>query len=184
MARYAAGDEIAFEPLCALLAPRVRAFFLRSFSDVAVAEALVQTTFLRLKGERASYRQTGRSLKAWLFGIAASVRRDELRRRYGLPGETGEADLERAETGFASDAGPALGTDGCASRTDAARAAIARLPESQRIIVHLYGHEGLTFEEIAEALGTAPEVVRSRARVAYQRLQAELRTYLRSNGAQ
>jgi RNA polymerase sigma-70 factor (ECF subfamily) len=68
------------------------------------------------------------------------------------------------------------------SRTDAARIAVARLPESQRIVVHLYGYEGLTFEQIAEVLGTTAEAVRARASAGYQRLQAELKGYLRSSG--
>jgi hypothetical protein len=57
MARHAAGDEIAHEPLCAPLAPRVSAFFPRSFSDVVeVAEAAVPATFLRMKAARAADR--------------------------------------------------------------------------------------------------------------------------------
>src|SRR5215468_11309704 len=98
MARYAAGDDVAFQRLFALLAPRVRAFFLRSFSDASVADDLMQTTFLRLHRARASYRQD-LPLKPWVFTIAASVRRDELRRRYRLPPHVGEAELEQAESG-------------------------------------------------------------------------------------
>jgi len=53
MARYAAGDLVAFQRLFALLAPRIRVFFLRSFSeDAAVAEDLTQTTFLKLHRAR------------------------------------------------------------------------------------------------------------------------------------
>ena len=68
------------------------------------------------------------------------------------------------------------------SGAEAARVAIARLPESQRVILHLYRQEGLSFEQIAEVLGTTPEAVRSRASAAYQKLQVELRPYLRANG--
>ena len=37
MARYVGGDELAFRQLFALLAPKLRAFFLRSFIDPALA---------------------------------------------------------------------------------------------------------------------------------------------------
>src|ERR1700722_10824656 len=92
MARYAAGDEVAFRDLFALLAPKLRAFFFRSFVDAALADDLTQTTFLKLHRARASYCPE-LPLKPWLFTIAASVRRDELRRIYRLPPHVGEAAL-------------------------------------------------------------------------------------------
>ena len=55
MARYAAGDDVAFRELFALLAPKLRAFFLRSFVDPALADDLTQTTFLKLHRARAAY---------------------------------------------------------------------------------------------------------------------------------
>jgi RNA polymerase sigma-70 factor (ECF subfamily) len=174
MARYAAGDEVAFQRLFALLAPRVRAFFLRSFSDATVADDLMQTTFLRLHRARASYRQD-LPLKPWVFTIAASVRRDELRRRYRLPPHVGEPELEQAESTLVEtppDNG--VGDD----RTDAVRAAVMRLPESQRVVLHLHCYEGLTFEQIGQALGTTCGAVRVRASRAYERLREELRPYL------
>src|SRR5262245_33602140 len=79
MVRYIDGDVAAFRRLFALVAPRVHGFFMRSFSDPCVAEDLTQSTFLKLHRARASYR-SDRPLKPWLFTIAASVRRDELRR--------------------------------------------------------------------------------------------------------
>jgi RNA polymerase sigma-70 factor (ECF subfamily) len=185
MARFAAGDDVAGEPLFALLAPRIRAFFLRSFLDATLAEGLTATTLHRLRDVRSSYRPelAGLALKAWIFGIAGGVRRDELVRRYGLPPHVGDAELVQAEARITGEQ-PAVRTASPAvPSADAARAAIARLPESQRIIVHLYGYEGLTFEQIAEVLGSTTEAVRTRARIAYQTLQSDLQTYLRSSGA-
>jgi RNA polymerase sigma-70 factor (ECF subfamily) len=174
MARYAAGDEVAFQRLFALLAPRVRAFFLRSFSDATVADDLMQTTFLRLHRARASYRED-LPLKPWVFTIAASVRRDELRRRYRLPPHVGEPELEQAESTLA-ETPPENGAGD--DRTDAVRAAVMRLPESQRVVLHLHCYEGLTFEQIGQALGTTCGAVRVRASRAYERLREELRPYL------
>lgn len=184
MARFAAGDDIAGEPLFALLAPRIRAFFLRSFLDASLAEGLTETTLHRLRDVRASYRPelAGLALKTWIFGIAAGVRRDELLRRYGLPPHVGDEELVQAESRITGEQ-PAVRTGGGGIPSDAARAAIARLPESQRIIVHLFGYEGLTFDQIAEVLGSTTEAVRTRARIAYQTLQSDLQTYLRSSGA-
>jgi RNA polymerase sigma-70 factor (ECF subfamily) len=64
-------------------------------------------------------------------------------------------------------------------KAEAVRAAIKRLPESQRVVVHLHRYEELTFEQIADVLGTTPGAVRVRASRAYERLREELRAFLR-----
>jgi RNA polymerase sigma factor (sigma-70 family) len=173
MARYAGGDEVAFRDLFALLAPKLRAFFFRSFVDAALAEDLTQTTFLKLHRARASYCPE-LPLNPWLFTIAASVRRDELRRIYRLPPQVGEAELEQAEPQLPDDPGLFAVPDS-SNEVDALRAAVSRLPESQRAVLHLHCYEELTFEQIAQALGTTPGAVRVRASRAYERLRKGLR---------
>ncbi|MEP6652033.1 MAG: sigma-70 family RNA polymerase sigma factor [Myxococcales bacterium] len=177
MSQYAAGDDIASRQLFALLTPQLRAFFLRSFMDPALADDLMQTTFLRLHRARSSYIPE-LPLKPWVFTIAASVRRDELRRRYRLPPHVSEVELEQAESRFVGDVTTGRETDG-ARDIDAARAAIERLPESQRAVIHLHCQEELTFEQIAEVLGTTPGAVRVRASRAYERLRRDLRAYIK-----
>jgi RNA polymerase sigma-70 factor, ECF subfamily len=177
MARYAAGDEAAFGQLFALLAPQLRAFFLRSFVDQSVADDLTQSTFLRLHRGRADY-SPDRPLKPWVFTMAACVRRDELRRRYRLPPYAGEAELEQAEP--ASPDWPSHeGAEG-RDQSEAIRNALEHLPESQRVVLHLHLHDELTYEQIAEVLGTTPGAVRVRASRAYDRLRGELASYMRS----
>ena len=65
---------------------------------------------------------------------------------------------------------------------EAVRAAVNALPESQRAVLHLHLHEELTFEEIAEVLGTSPGAVRVRASRAYERLRKSLRGFLGRRG--
>ena len=178
MARYAAGDALAFRRLFALLAPGLRAFFLRSFRDAAVADDLTQTTFLKLHRGRQSYRPE-LALRPWLFTIAAGVRRDELRRRYRLPPEVGEDQLEQMESDTAV-RGAEEERDEAA--IDAVRVALDRLPETQRIVVHLHRYEGLTFEQIAAVLSTTPGAVRVRACRAYERLRESLRPLVSAPG--
>ena len=173
MARYAAGDDLAFRELFALLAPRLRAFFFRSFVDAALADDLTQTTFLKLHRARASYCPE-LPLKPWLFTIAASVRRDELRRIYRLPRHIGEAELEQAEPPSPDEPSPFKGPE-TSDEVEAVLAAVNRLPESQRAVLHLHCYEELTFEQIAQVLGTTPGAVRVRASRAYERLRKGLR---------
>lgn len=170
MARYAEGDGDAFRQLFALLAPKVRAFFLRSFIDPTVADDLTQTTFLKLHRARATY-SADRPLAPWVFTIAASVRRDELRRRYRLPPHVGDAELEKMVSRKMGERTP---NPEPPDEIEAVRAAIQRLPESQRTVLHLHCTEELTFEQIAQRLQTSPGAVRVRASRAYERLRRVL----------
>ena len=56
--------------------------------------------------------------------------------------------------------------------------AIAELPEDRRIVVVLRDLEGLTYEEIAEALGLELGTVRSRLHRARSDLKAKLERFL------
>jgi RNA polymerase sigma-70 factor, ECF subfamily len=172
MARYVAGDVAAFRRLFEKLAPRVHGFFLRSFGDPCVADDLTQNTFLKLHRARGAYRPD-LPLKPWVFTIAASVRRDELRRLYRLPPHVGEGELEHAEIAAGSLLTREPESNG-APEGDEVRDAIARLPESQRVVLHLHTYEELTFHEIATILGTTPGAARVRASRAYERLREEL----------
>jgi DNA-directed RNA polymerase specialized sigma24 family protein len=51
------------------------------------------------------------------------------------------------------------------------------------VVVHLHRYEELTFEQIAEVLGTTPGAVRVRASRAYERLRAQLRPFLSTTKA-
>jgi RNA polymerase sigma-70 factor (ECF subfamily) len=173
MARYLAGDNQAFGQLFTRLAPRVYGFFMRSFGEATLAEELVQATFFNVHRSRETYR-VGLPVRPWLFTIAARVRKDELRRRYRLKEDCDEDALERAEEAMATRAATDSDGDGQGERAARVRAAIDRLPESQRVVVQLHRFEGLTFAQIAEILGTTALAVRARAFRAYETLRVEL----------
>lgn len=174
MARYLTGDHLAFERLFNRLGPPVYGFFMRSFGEVAVAEELVQATFLNVHRSRATYR-VGLPVRPWVFTIAARVRHDELRRRYRLKEDCDEEALAAAETaGSMAAAAAAAEAGGQNDRAERVREAIDRLPESQRVVIQLHRFEGFTFEQIAEILGTTALAVRARAFRAYERLRHDL----------
>jgi RNA polymerase sigma factor (sigma-70 family) len=175
MASYIDGDARAFDVIFDRLAPRLHAFFARTFRSPAIADDLLQITFLKIHAARATY-ERGRPLRPWVFGIAARARIDELRRRYRTE-ESGDKDLDAialpVEGG--ADAWPEVNES--AARV---RAALDALPEGQRVVVLLHRFEGLTFGEIAGALSAAggkplTEVaVRVRAFRAYDQLRKSL----------
>lgn len=190
MSAYVAGDARAFEALFERWAPRLHAFFSRAFRSGAVADDLLQTTFLKVHAARARYDQS-LPLRPWVFGIAARVRADELRRRYrsakNLGSKNGSDDeLERLQVPVegGADAWPEI-----TEAREKVREAVDALPEGQRIVVLLHRFDGLTFGEIAEVVSEAEGkpisegAVRVRAFRAYEVLRKEL-TELSEVGAE
>jgi RNA polymerase sigma-70 factor (ECF subfamily) len=171
MSAYAAGDARAFETLFARLAPRVHGFFLRSFRDEGVADDLLQVTFMKVHRARGQFRPELRLLP-WLFAIASRVRLDELRRRLRLPEDASEEAIALADERAPRDP-PADG-----DVRDAVRAALDALPESQRTVIQLHRYEGMTFAEIARALGTTPGAAKLRAFRGYETLRQRLKGLL------
>lgn len=168
MEAYVAGDAEAFVRLFRTLAPSVHAFFVRSVGRGAVAEDLLQTTFLKLHAARATWRSNER-LRPWVFTIAARVRLDWLRRQ----GRTAEeldgdlvADPERRDE--PDDAVVAQ------ERAERVHAALDLLPEPQRVVLHLHRFEGLGFAEIGAVLGISEGAAKLRAFRAYGRLRVLL----------
>jgi RNA polymerase sigma-70 factor, ECF subfamily len=168
MEAYVAGDAGAFERLFRSLAPSVHAFFARTVGRGAVAEDLLQTTFLKIHAARGSWR-SGERLRPWAFTIAARVRADWFRGQgrpeRELDGE-GVADPDpRADPGVAFLA---------EERAERVHAALERLSEPQRAVVHLHRFEGLTFAEVGRALGISEGAAKLRAFRAYAQLRALL----------
>jgi RNA polymerase sigma-70 factor (ECF subfamily) len=168
MEAYVSGDVGAFERLFRSLAPSIRAFFARSVGQGAIAEDLLQTTFLKIHAARRSWR-SGERLRPWAFTIAARVRVDWLRRE-------GRTEVGMDEDGVAD---PDQGGDPGASfieeeRVERVRAALERLSEPQRVVVHLHRFEGLSFADVGRVLGISEGAAKLRAFRAY----AQLRTLL------
>lgn len=54
------------------------------------------------------------------------------------------------------------------------RSALKKLPEKQRVVIHLYYYEGLSTEEIAQVLGEKPSTVRSHMKRGREKLKSLL----------
>jgi len=168
MEAYVAGDTEAFERLFRSLGPSIHAFHARSVGRGPAAEDLLQTTFLKIHAARGSWRR-GERVRPWAFTIAARVRIDWLRKRGRVEAEIEEDTAPtrdpRDDPGHA-----ALERE----RTERVRAAIDRLREPQRVVLHLHRFEGLSFAEIGKILGVTEGAARVRAFRAYAELRASL----------
>src|SRR5438552_19091269 len=80
MGRYCDGDREAFHRLYALIAPRILSYLTGLAGERALAEDLLQQTFMKLHQARASYVRDANPVP-WIYTIAHRTCLDELRRR-------------------------------------------------------------------------------------------------------
>jgi RNA polymerase sigma-70 factor (ECF subfamily) len=179
MAAYGAGDRRSFAALFRRWAPRLHGFFLRALGEPAAAEDLLQVTFLNVHRARRTFTPL-LPLRGWLFSIAAHALHDELRRRRRTP-LAREAEQETVADLLIADQESSSAESRQRART--VRAALERLPESQRAVLYLHRFEQMSFAEIAQVLGTSEGAVKLRAFRAYQRLRSELLPLLQEDDA-
>ena len=175
MLRYQGGDERAFDQLVECYAPRVFALLTRFLGPVQAREDLVQEVFLRVVRARQEYRPEAR-FSTWLYRIVFNLSVNETQRRKpGTSLDDGEEPFQgRADEG-ASPPGSELER---ADLVTSVRAAIAGLPERQRMAVVLAKYEELPYEEVARVLGTSEKAVKSMIHRARETLRARLSSFL------
>ena len=172
--RLRAGDAEAFEEMVRTYQHRVYGVALRMMRSPAEAEEVAQETFLRAHRALAEFRGAAR-LSTWLYAIASRLCLNRL-----ALGETRMA-RRRSDTvdllpGRAGDE-PGGGMES-EEREAALHRAIAELPEERRMVVVLRDLEGLSYEDIAAALGLELGTVRSRLHRARLDLKEKLERYL------
>ncbi len=173
MAAIGRGDQQAFAGLMRRHMERVRAIDWRMLGSAAAADDLAQDVFLRIWHRPGMYDPKKGRFSAWLAKVAANACLDRLR------AERNHAPLHGALEETLADPAPdpehsALAAD----RARRVRAAIAALPERQKLAIALSHDLGHTNIEIAEIMDTSVEAVESllgRARRKLkERLHAEL----------
>jgi RNA polymerase sigma factor (sigma-70 family) len=120
----------------------------------------VHDAFVDLIRARESYRRNGH-LEAWAWAAVVNAARKQARRHGSLPLK--EEALDRPSTNGEQD-----------GRHDAVRAAIARLPERQRLALFLRYYADLDYASIAETLGIAPGTVAAALHAAHETLRQTL----------
>jgi RNA polymerase sigma-70 factor (ECF subfamily) len=160
-------DAAAYRELYQTYGPRVKAYMMRQGADAATAEDLAQETLLTVWRRAALYTEEKGTAATWIFTIARNLRIDRLRREVPWQ-ELPEEDDQAAEEPLADEILSAK------ERQARVRAALAELPEDQHEVVVLSYIEGLSHGAIAERLGLPLGTVKSRMRIAYQRIRAAL----------
>lgn len=162
-------DRSAFTQLFAHFAPRVKAFLMRSGLADPMAEEVTQEVMLVL-WRKASYFDPCRAgASTWVFTIARNQRIDRLRRTHSLPANMAVDPNDQPEV-------PLSGEDIAimTQRADGIRRALATLSAEQATIVRLSYFAEKPHAEIASELGIPLGTVKSRIRLALNRLRAIL----------
>jgi RNA polymerase sigma-70 factor, ECF subfamily len=172
MARYCDGDASAFRELYAEVAPRLLGYLLKMARHRAVAEDLLQQTFMKLHKARATYVR-GADPVPWIYSIAHRTFLDEARRQKRAVVRVGEGDDLPEQQADISGEPP--------DRRDEPRAdpelvkatldALAELPEQQREAVVLTKLDGKSVAEAAEIAGTTVGAMKVRAHRGYEALR-------------
>jgi RNA polymerase sigma-70 factor (ECF subfamily) len=168
MDRYAMGDPAAFGELYDLLAPRLLGFLRRGTGDPALAEDLMQQTFLQIHAARERY-ETGFDVLPWAFAIARRLRIDAFRK-------SGREVLDPDSANQRAYSGPSPFDDLAHRRTaETLQRCLDELPPAQREVYELVEGEGLTMMQAADVLSTTVMAIKLRLFRARQALQTTAR---------
>jgi len=161
-------DPSAFAILFDYFAPRVKSFMRRSGVNEANADELAQEALLMVWRKAPLFDPSSVGASAWIFTIARNLRIDALRReKRGNSNEVNDIDLE-----FFIDEAPRPDARLLSAQMEArVRTAMAELSDEQLRVVELSFYEERAHAEIAEMLKIPLGTVKSRLRLAMNRLR-------------
>lgn len=178
MGLASAGDMAAFEQLVERHQRLVIGTVGRMLGTNSDAEDIAQQVFVRVWKNVKRYEPRAK-FTTWLLKITRNLVFNELRRRSRHPAVPLQSETDEEERPLKDE--HAVAPD--ASLLDhelqeAVDAAIAQLPETQRMAVVLRRYEELSYEEIAEALDQSVSAVKSLLFRARTELRESLKRYL------
>lgn len=156
-------DQEAFARLFAHFAPRVKAFLMKSGSSADFAEECTQEVMATIWRKAHMFDGSKASVSTWIFTIARNRKIDMIRKQrrpepedlpWGPEQEPSQADAMIIE-----------------EETERLGKAIAELPEKQRKLIERAYFGELSHSEIAEETGLPLGTIKSRIRLALERLR-------------
>ncbi|MFC7485534.1 RNA polymerase sigma factor SigM [Knoellia sp. CPCC 206453] len=153
MARHVAGDPDAFGEIFRRHRDRLWAVAVRTIGDRELAADCVQEGFIKAFRGASSYRGDA-AVSTWLHRIVVNACLDRMRRERDVLRRAGDAaDIDIIDS-HDRHGESETGLD--------VRAALARLPEHQRVVLVLVDMHGMPVAEAAATLGVAVGTVKSR----------------------
>lgn len=180
--RMARGDERALGELYDRWETRIRALALGIVGDAMTADDVVEDVFWQAWRQAGGFDPARGSASAWLTTLARSRSLDRLRASRRTRDEQSIDLVEpgAADLAFLSDSDPHRDAEG-EDVAQLVRAGMSTLPAEQRSVIDLAYFEGLSQTEIAERTGQPLGTIKTRMRLALQKLRerfADLEAHL------
>ena len=174
--RMAAGDQAALGELHDRFTTLVHSVALRIVGNADDAEEVLEATFWQAWRQAARYEERRGGIGTWLVMMARSRALDHVRGRRRIPEERWDELSESHELSAgldSTDPSPLESAQADELRRVVA-SAVATLPPEQRETVELAYFRGMSQSEIAQATGQPLGTVKTRARLALQKLREAL----------
>jgi RNA polymerase sigma-70 factor (ECF subfamily) len=158
-----ARDQDAFAELFGHFAPRIKAFLMKSGADATLAEECAQEVMATLWHKAHMFDPARASVATWIFTIARNRKIDVLRKRRRP---------EPEELPWGPEPAPdQADVIGLQQESERLRLAIKDLPKPQRELIERAYFGDLTHSEIADQTGLPLGTIKSRIRLALDRLR-------------
>lgn len=161
-------DKIAFRELFVHYAPRIKSLLMRQSADSETAEEIAQETLMTVWRKAHLFVAARGNASTWIFTIARNLRIDRIRRE--MPWQATVSQVPEV----ADDDPPPDEAVAQQQEQSLLRDIVARLPSDQHQVVALSYIDGLSHSEIAERLDIPLGTVKSRIRLAYQKIRESL----------
>ena len=182
VARTLAGDARAYELLVLKYQRRIERLIARMVRDADLVDDIAQETFLRAWRALHQFRGDAQ-FYTWLYRIAVNTAKKalmDLKRHPSVGGSVTDSEEDETSSPEREQTSYETPESEYAAReiAEAAHAAMEALPEDLRQAVTLREIEGMSYEDIAEAMGCPIGTVRSRIFRAREAISARLRPLL------
>lgn len=165
-------DKEAFEQLFIYFAPRVKAVLMKQTSDANTAEDLMQETMLTVWNKADKFSKYRGSVSAWIFTIARNKRIDGYRKQ-GTKHYLDIEDIELTDDAMGSEE-ILISNERDKMVTDISNT----LPIEQKEIIEMSFVKELSQTEISKKLGIPLGTVKSRMRLAYEKIRKSVEEVL------
>jgi RNA polymerase sigma-70 factor, ECF subfamily len=158
-------DRQSFIELFQYFAPRIKSFLIKGGMDMETADELAQETMLTVWNKAEGFDPAKAAASTWIFTIARNKKIDFLRKRY-------REGVDFSEQSDLPDDAP--GPSDALQRTEEEQtiaAALETLPAEQAELIQKSFFEGKSHTEIAEETKIPLGTVKSRIRLALERLR-------------
>lgn len=162
------GDRQAFSEIYAHFAPRIKGFLMRGGANAEEAEDLAQEAMVKVLRKAKLFDPAKASASTWIFTIARNSRIDAIRR-------AGKPPLDPDEPALMPEEAPRA-DEQCElkERNQRIQEAFKVLSPDQQEVMRLHFYEDEPHSVIAERLELPLGTVKSRLRLAFEKLRKEI----------